>query len=64
MPKQKITRDAKTGQFAGVSTSADVKAFRSANTTLTHRVTSTKGAAQVYVQRLEKRAGIISDKKK
>jgi len=63
MAKQKITRDATSGKFTGVSTSADVRAFRSANTTLTQRVTSTKGAARVYVQQLEKRAG-ISDKKK
>lgn len=57
MTKQKIGRDAKTGKF-GVSTSADVKAFRSANTALTGRVTTSKESARAYIHDLEKRAGI------
>lgn len=63
MTKRTISRNANSGKFVGVSTSADVKTFRSANTALTERVTSTKDAARTYVQVLEKRVGISQKKK-
>jgi hypothetical protein len=63
MANRKIGRDSTTGKLTGVSTSDDVKAFRSANTALMHKVTSSKDAARVYVRELEKRAGISSKKK-
>jgi len=63
MANRKISRDGVTGRSAGVSTAADVRTFRSANTALTHRVTSSKHAAQSYVRELEKRAGISPKKK-
>jgi hypothetical protein len=63
MAKQKIGRNAQTGAFVGVSTSADVRAFRTANTVLTERVTSTRDTARSYVKDLEKRAGISNKKK-
>lgn len=63
MAKNKIVRDSKSGKFAGVSTAADVRTFRSANTALTEKVTSTRDAARTYVKVLEQRVGLTSKKK-
>lgn len=63
MANRKSERDSPTGKFVGVSTSNDVKIFRSANHALMHKVTSSKDAARVYVRELEKHAGISSKKK-
>lgn len=63
MKKRTIGRDASTGKLAGVSTSADVKMFRSGSAALTQKVTASKAAARTYIRELEKSAGISSKKK-
>jgi hypothetical protein len=63
MTNRKISRESATGKLVGVSTTDDVKAFRSANTALMNKVTSSRDAARTYVRELEKRAGITPKKK-
>lgn len=48
----------------GVSTSADVRAFRAANAAFAARVMSTKESAQAYVRKLERKVGLTPTTKK
>lgn len=63
MKKRTIGHNPSTGKFAGVSTSADVRTFRSASAALKEKVTSSKAAARAYIRELEKSAGISAKRK-
>ena len=64
MAKRMIGQSGESSKSGGVSTSADVKAFRAANAEFTARVTTTKRSAQSYVRSLERKVGLTSQKKK
>jgi hypothetical protein len=57
------TRKGDTGRFTGVSTPADVKAYKEASRSFA-KTLSDKSAAHDFIRRLERGAGIIRDKKK